>query len=353
MAEEKILDKVRKLLERAGHPNTPEAEREACLAMADKLMVKHAIDEAILDSTRSESDRRKPVKREFRAADPDGVWYIKFRTILAEIGRTVRVRVGLKWNGDVVVVGYADDVQYYEDLWTRIYFDFLSKLDPKWNHDLSFEHNVYNFKKAGTKWEAIRNIAVANGHWVDWPDGGALIRAYKRHCRIIGEEPQNHTQRHAAYRESFAEGFTAEICRRLEQMRADAAEQAGESGALVLYDARQAIDDMWYDLYPKHHPDYQRKIMEEYEAEKRRQREEHEAWLASLTAEQRARWEKEQEIKRQREAREKEKYWRQQAKESSRLWDSAGRQAGRRAGQESDLSRSNTGVRTDKRGELG
>lgn len=47
--------KVRALLDRAEHPETPEAEAQACAAKAAELMLRHAIDEAALRAGRGEA----------------------------------------------------------------------------------------------------------------------------------------------------------------------------------------------------------------------------------------------------------------------------------------------------------
>jgi hypothetical protein len=51
--------RVRALLARAEHPETPEAEAQACAAKAAELMMRHAIDEAALRAMRGE--RPEPV----------------------------------------------------------------------------------------------------------------------------------------------------------------------------------------------------------------------------------------------------------------------------------------------------
>jgi len=43
---EAIYDKVQAILDRANHPNTPQAEAETALAMAQKLMMKHGLEES-------------------------------------------------------------------------------------------------------------------------------------------------------------------------------------------------------------------------------------------------------------------------------------------------------------------
>lgn len=50
-----IIDKVRAILDRANHPNTPQAEAETALAMAQRLMMKHGLDEAVF-ATAQQSD---------------------------------------------------------------------------------------------------------------------------------------------------------------------------------------------------------------------------------------------------------------------------------------------------------
>jgi len=51
-----IHDKVRAILDRANHPNTPQAEAETALALAQKLIIKHGIDEASLVITDKPED---------------------------------------------------------------------------------------------------------------------------------------------------------------------------------------------------------------------------------------------------------------------------------------------------------
>ncbi|HEY0543348.1 MAG TPA: DUF2786 domain-containing protein [Actinoallomurus sp.] len=51
--------RVRALLSRAEHPETPEAEAQACAAKAAELMMRHAIDEAALRARRGE--RPEPI----------------------------------------------------------------------------------------------------------------------------------------------------------------------------------------------------------------------------------------------------------------------------------------------------
>lgn len=55
-----MIEKVRAILERANHPNTPQAEAETALALAYRLMQKHGLEES--DVARS-ADTRSPDAR--------------------------------------------------------------------------------------------------------------------------------------------------------------------------------------------------------------------------------------------------------------------------------------------------
>ena len=55
-----MIEKVRAILERANHPNTPQAEAETALALAYRLMQKHGLEES--DVSRS-ADTRSPDAR--------------------------------------------------------------------------------------------------------------------------------------------------------------------------------------------------------------------------------------------------------------------------------------------------
>lgn len=55
-----MIEKVRAILERANHPNTPQAEAETALALAYRLMQKHGLEESDVARTR---DKRSPDAR--------------------------------------------------------------------------------------------------------------------------------------------------------------------------------------------------------------------------------------------------------------------------------------------------
>lgn len=337
--EDRILDRVRKLLAQANHPNTGEAERAAFLAKADEMMVRHAIEEAVLAATQSPEQRRKPVTVTTQMYDPHTVWGQKFRTIMGEVCTASRVKCAGGRNGVFTMVGYNDDVDYAQLLFTTIQFQFVAKIQPTWEPLRDFDANVAALKEAGRTEEQIARAAGLR-----WPEGGSTVKtAYKRHCRANGIDP-TYTRRHSAYRESFADSFVTRMCSRLEELGQAAKTQAASSGAeLVLYHAQEDVDEEFYRQYPNARPltKEQVRAMRKAQVEAERLAEEkHQAWLDSLTDKQRVAHERKVQEEAERKARENDRYWRNFDKQQERRYDSTGSRAGRAAADNVDLTRS-------------
>ena len=60
MEMDQALDKVRKLINKAEHPDTDPAEAKIYRAKADAMMLQYAIREASLNAARPEAERSKP-----------------------------------------------------------------------------------------------------------------------------------------------------------------------------------------------------------------------------------------------------------------------------------------------------
>lgn len=352
--EQKIMDRVAALLARAEHPNTPEAERELCFERANVLMAKHALDEAVIRSQQSASERRKPVSETWKWLETYSPYASYLRTVLTEIARTNRCRVSIHpGNYTVTVVGFSEDVSWTQMLYMNSYFAFLKALFPKWDETLGYDENVYNFKKAGHKWSEINHIARQHGHpdHEDRSTGrikGAVIAAYKRHAKKIGDEQQITTQRHEAYRDTFAHYFVMRIGQRLEKMREEN-QRVADSAPGAMLALRDDVDAMFYELFPSLHPDeVRRRIEEQYridrEAAEREARERQEM-LNAMTPKQRTDFLEKEERQRRREAAASDRYWRSQTVSADR----DGAAAGMRAADSVDLSRSTSVSKTDRK----
>lgn len=348
MAEEKILSRVQKLLDKANAEGTTEAERQSYLDKADELMIKHAIDDAMLMSTMKKEDRRKPVQDRFQAADANAPHWEKFRTVLLMIANLHRVRSAFHYDGSVTLVGYFEDVEYVKMKWLNVYLHFSQTINPRWNTGISPEQNAYNFHRSGTAWTEVEQIARSNG--CKW-NIKQLRAGYRVYCESIGEEPTRMTQRNFAYKESFAEAFRTRICARIAELIEERDKMTSEAGALVaVKDLGIEIDELFWSLFPNLRPETAEQRAAR-EALRRRAEEQHQRWLASLSPAERRRYDEQQEREARKQARENEKYWARIDRENAKLRDSDGMRNGRVSADQVDLGR-NSGVATTTRKEL-
>lgn len=303
MAEEKILDRVAKLLERANHKDANPNERDSCLKKADALMAQHQIDAAMLDARNiGKSAPSAPVMGEAVFVNRED----EFFGVLAKVAGAFLglckikgiVQSGYKrddaglfvYENDMLVMqttlklcGFADDVEYFRMLWTGAFLVFSSKLYPRWDNAHTLARNIRTQKEAGTKWGSIYDLAKANG-WsgyrrpgkvsVDEPswgpygselnalgaievgrcpaDKGYFKKLYELQCKLDVVEATNHTQRNAAYRESYAYGFLAEIQTRIMEMQRIRNQNVARTGGaeVALRDRSQIVLEEFRKMFP-------------------------------------------------------------------------------------------------------
>jgi len=237
------------------------------------MMVKHAIEQSVLDAHRTargeKLDRNPetvvvpfiPVGQEFDLILYDCV------AQLGLLARVIPVRL-LSRDDDtsLSLSGFPDDIEYFQMLWLSTYLQFSNKLFPKWDTEKSLDENVKFLKDAGFKWKEIwligNNALYSTGSQLVSPkgkpigrppnDNHELIRAYRRQCEREGVLPENHTQRHGAYRESYALGFQVRLAQRITELRLYAEVEAGKTtGAEVaLVDSSRRVADLVNSLYP-------------------------------------------------------------------------------------------------------
>lgn len=343
---DKIIDKITKLLALAEHPNTGEAEREAFLAKADELMSKHMIDEALIRLAQKPEERRKPVRVDVVLFDANTVYGQKMKLIAAETARTVGVRMATWTTGKVTLVGFEEDVRWMQLLFTNIHMTFLSKLRPNWNPELSLGENAGALRESGMDWPGVARLAARAGVIDDlpnrdyyekeyWTAVDRVSAAYRKHCKDTGQEPVS-ISRHEAYRHTYAEAFTTRVCARLTEMRRARKEASmGTGKELAIRSVEDDVNQAFWDEFPHLDPEAVRKAQEQRDAE-------HAAWLASLTPAQRLRHEEEVSAQREKDARVSDRYWTQQEKLQEKLYDSTGQRRGRAAAESVNLSTSET-----------
>lgn len=394
--DKKLMETVRLLLARAEHPNTPPEEADTALRRANALMARHAIDEALVRATQTARERRAPVVEKWNWASAHTGYGAHLRSMLEAIARYNRVRVHIELYAPygVTVVGFREDVDWVQMLYTNCYLTFMGRVNPKWDPEASLDANIYTYKIAGYGWfeiwvkmvEAMGLSDVVEWRWPNWkrdadnvraypeyverykaagipcgppvtvPDASAradnnwMLRAYRRHAKKIGDTQIVSTQRLKAYKLSFAQGFADEIERRLARMDAESREAVGSApGAeLALRDAWVDIEEAFYAEYPDSHPDAirERNVIRHRDAQAALEQERilRENMLNAMTETQRADFLEKEARKARRERQSNQRYWEDYDRRNRA--DSSGLRAGRAAAADVALSRG-TAVRAD------
>jgi hypothetical protein len=180
MTEEKILDRVAKLLAVYEDHRAPEGERNAALHRAQALMMKHALDEAEVRMRQTGPRTKQVVKREIRIESPA---YAAIKEgLISGIARSFRCRAisidrfqGSKTRR-VEIFGFEDDVDLVLTLCTSLMLQMASACAKEYP------------KGAGRAWkngfylsfcdEVVRRVADSNRrieHEVTSDQSNALV----------------------------------------------------------------------------------------------------------------------------------------------------------------------------------
>lgn len=263
-----ILGRVQAILDKANHPNTGAAERQAYLKKAEQLMSAHRIDEAALAArsvARGMDDRtaRQVQDREISwVSDGDEFRPIHMQTLNVLL-RLTGCKCVLKGFGRIHVVGYGRDIDYFQMLWTSSFLAFSGKLFPEWNRGMSPHRQIRTWVEAGYKWDYIWQVARENGQpfvnrkgeEIKCPpaDNGWMKRQLEKAYVETGEVRPKLRHSVRDYRNSYALGFGEEITARIWEMitvRREA-ERAAEGGAqLVLASDVDAVLKRYNELFP-------------------------------------------------------------------------------------------------------
>lgn len=284
-AIDKVLSKVRALIDKADHAATPKAEADACRARAEEMMLKYAIAEAELDKTRPAAQRMVPETYRFTLCSGDNPVKQQLVDLVTTVANHCRCQVVIHFYKaksaacEITAVGYNSDLRYMELLVTSLMLHVSGEVEPAVDPAKSFDENVYILHDAGVKWERIARLmnrtyeqykddfpggAQSPESWmvrdwrksvrpsktqpevlVPWPDGHRLINAYKRHCAKIGDEPRAITSP-KTYQRSFVQAYVREVSIRLFDMR-----QANEGIGTALALRFEDVTDKVKELFPK------------------------------------------------------------------------------------------------------
>lgn len=327
--EERILDRVQGLIAKAESTESEE-EKEAFFLKADELMTKYRIDSAHVNSRRGRSTRENPIVEYIEF--PINKWHFHLFQMIGAIASVGKVRIA-DTGRKIAIVGFADDIGYVRLLWTSVHLAFASKIDPRWDTARTFDANVKVLKDAGLKWVSIAHAANAAGFPGSTVEGGWLKRAYRRECKRLGIEPTRQTQRHEAYRSSFATAFVDTIKSRLFATQSAQQQTEGDAvagTALVLQDRQNEVNSLFYSNFPHLDPESIKKDQE-------RRSKEWKEWWDSLT---------------DKEKKYHEDRWDRNARRSEELahrrHDATGYRAGESAGSNVDLTAGRNNIRNNE-----
>lgn len=257
-----VLRKVRAMLDRADHPNTPPEEADTARRMADEMMTKFTIAEFELEFAKPAGTREKPVARDIIYGGENLPWDVSqnFYLLLNSLADLSGVKVGfLGWN-KATVVGYERDIDYLELLFTAVRMHMSANLAPTPDPTMSWEINLVRFKRAGMKWDKIHKLlrdipgypfsdkqfVNQGGRW-----GVRLTKTYTDWCKEHGEQRvYDHPD---VWRRSFTEGYVSEVRARVRRMKRDR-EGYTAGKELVLHNRDQDLMDALYELFPEKRP---------------------------------------------------------------------------------------------------
>lgn len=286
MAEQKIMTRIMRLMERANHPETPEAERVACMDRAEEMMARHMIDR--MDLKPESTSKVVADTWDIMWGDIDG----EFRYHVQDLVLMVVKHCGIRVHPDIgyardengrtemplrkrfKLVGFPEDMMYADQIWFRVFKEFVSNISPKWDASKPLAENVYQFARAGLSWGQIHSAASnAREDRYGLPEllngGGAKLRnLYREECQRRGEE-YNKTRTHEAYRATFVQSYSATIGRRLRDMRDSAKEHIADNDkfAVALRSTQERVDEEFYRLYPEYDPAVIRRMKDAEAAE--------------------------------------------------------------------------------------
>lgn len=118
--DQRVLDRVRKLLAKAEHPGTPVEEAQAFSAKASELMAAYAIDQALVDATQPSATA--PIVRQIEV---DAPYALPRAVLLDRVGRAHRVRTVIGPDAGsgrrrCTLVGFPVDLDIVELLFTSL-----------------------------------------------------------------------------------------------------------------------------------------------------------------------------------------------------------------------------------------
>lgn len=262
---ESMLKKVRALLDKA-ESTTFGPERDAFLAKADDLMLRHAIAEAELASLGGNNKREDPEVRRINVCTANNPLRDQLAAIITAVARHNRSKIIFSHTLDdkrsssrpvfASIVGFPSDLDYIEMVYTSLTLQLANELEPKPDPSKSEMENVTALKAAGVPWSRIVTLLGYEYETEDGkptPDRQRIIFGWRKYVKEQGET-QLMNNNPKSYQRSYADGFVYEVSKRLRELKArqdrDIVGGSESSTALVLRDRKTEVDRLYAAAFP-------------------------------------------------------------------------------------------------------
>lgn len=276
---DKLLERIRAMIQLAEDPRTPPHEADNARQMADALMFKYAVDQATLDQTRPAADRMKPIRVKIDLVPADNPLRVPFSRLAHVVALHCRCKaIYLTGWGQSMermeVFGFEPDVRYFELLFTTLFLHMNGVFFPRPDAGLSRSENIIVLRGFGMNWLDMARVygwskmpykkegkeiwrqQLTGVEKTNFQLGGEFKKAYQMACRELGVEPQIITSAQSRktqgdnYKLNAAEGYVDQIHYRLRASERD--RQPG--AALILKSRMDEIDAMFEEAYPERKP---------------------------------------------------------------------------------------------------
>jgi hypothetical protein len=259
-----VLRKVRSLVQRAEHPETPEGEAQTAREMADALMLKYAIDQAQVNDARPAGQKIRPTSQMMDLCPIGSPLEQNLGSLVSVIAQYTRCSIMYFGYGQHVakkhrafyegrntrfkVYGFESDVKYFELLYTTISLHLAHGIDPKPDFANDLQENAYILHNAGLNWLDI-------SRFYGWPEngepattaGGRVKRAYYKACKERDETP---IKIPASGRITYQRSFIRAYATRLRQRFLEVEGRRSVGSGLVLQSAMADIAAMMAEEHP-------------------------------------------------------------------------------------------------------
>jgi hypothetical protein len=273
MTEEKILDRIQKLIDKA--MATPyEAEQQAFLQKADALMIQYSIDQIELQR-RSQTDPnikgQAIIVKVCHVQEPGGTSDLDYeiRYSLNDLFNMVASHFHCKtmWkdsegqsvpNGSRALLGYPSDIEFVEMLFLQLKMHMVGNLQPQADPSRPWVENMANFKNVGMKWQEIhyKIYHLPDYPWKDQPwerrIGVSFTSRYRKFMEELGQD-RVMTSSPATWRSDFIAGYVTRIRSRLREIRSQTVSDNDLLPALFK-DKDAEVQERYYEMFPDERP---------------------------------------------------------------------------------------------------